>query len=90
MPKPYTEPSVELSHRAVAILRAVAAHRVTLTLSSAPDLYVDDVAFCDQMTTYTLVRNGFIQPAKMTAVGSRVRAELTSAGQQAIELSAVA
>ncbi|OZM72323.1 hypothetical protein CFN78_15040 [Amycolatopsis antarctica] len=76
--------TVELSHRAMALLRAVAAQRVHMSCSCEPDLFIDGVACCDQMTAHELARNGFIRPTVIGVVGKRVPAELTDAGRAAL------
>jgi len=75
---------IELSHRARALLRAVAAQRVVMSCSCEPDLFIDGVACCDQVTAHALARNGFIRPTVIGVVGGRVPAELTEAGRDAI------
>jgi hypothetical protein len=74
----------ELSSRAVAMLRAVAAGRAGLTCSVEPDLYVDGLPCCDQFTARTLTRAGLIRPGRLGAIGQRVPATLTPAGHEAL------
>ncbi|WP_026361326.1 hypothetical protein [Amycolatopsis nigrescens] len=81
---------VELSHRAMAMLRAVAARRAVMSCSCEPDLFIDGFACCDQMTAHALARSGYIRPAELATVGGRVAAELTEAGQAALKITAVA
>jgi hypothetical protein len=81
--------SVELSHRAVAMLRAVGAQRAQMSCSCEPDLFIDGFACCDQMTAHALARGGYIKPADETAPTGRVPAELTDAGRAALAITAV-
>jgi len=76
--------SVELSHRAMAMLRAVDAQRAQMSCSCEPDLFIDGFACCDQMTAHALAHSGYIKPADVTAATGRVPAELTEAGRAAI------
>jgi hypothetical protein len=70
-----------LSHRAMAMLRAVAAGRAMMSGSCEPDLFIDGVACCDQMTAHVLAHAGYIRPS---SAGDRVPAELTEAGRAAL------
>jgi len=84
---------VELSHRAMAMLRAVAARRAQMSCSCEPDLFIDGFACCDQMTAHALAHGGYIRPAEssgLSAVTGRVPAELTEAGEAAIAVTAAA
>lgn len=76
--------TVELSHRAIALLRAVAAQRAQMSCSCEPDLFIDGVACCDQSTARSLARDGFIRPTIIGVAGGRVPAELTDAGRAVI------
>lgn len=87
---PVSGPSFELSHRAMAMLRAVAASRAQMSHSCEPDLFIDGFACCDQMTAHALARSGYIQPADMTVATGRVPAELTDAGRAALAVTAAA
>ncbi|EWM19533.1 hypothetical protein KUTG_09837 [Kutzneria sp. 744] len=80
---PMTTP---LPHRAIAMLRAVAAGRAELTASSEPDLRVDGLPCCDQAMAHDLVHAGLVvadgsgaawMPARLTPSGERA---LASAG----------
>jgi hypothetical protein len=75
-----------LPHRAIAMLRAVAAGRAELTDSREPDFRVDGLPCCDQAMAHDLVHAGLVapagprspwMPAKLTPSGKRV---LTDAG----------
>lgn len=77
-------PEDVLSHRARAMLRAVAAGRAEIAWSCEPDLYVDGLVCCDQYTAHSLAHRGFIAPARLAGVGQRVRARLTPAGAAAL------
>jgi hypothetical protein len=72
-----------LPHRAIAILRAVAAGRAELTDSREPDLRVDGLPCCDQAMARDLVHDGLVtaagskgawMPARLTPSGERVLA----------------
>lgn len=84
-----TPTSVELSNRALALLRAVATGRGQLTTSSEPDLFIDGLSCGDQYTAHTLAHAGLIRPARPAAVGQRVPAVLTHAGHLALGIAAV-
>ncbi|MFI6027040.1 hypothetical protein [Amycolatopsis magusensis] len=75
-----SEQSDELSHRARAMLRAVAQRRAMMSASCEPDLFVDGFACCDQVTAHALAHGGYLRPAEAALPGARVRAELTPAG----------
>ncbi|SFQ49309.1 hypothetical protein SAMN05421810_10868 [Amycolatopsis arida] len=81
-----TAPETALTHRAGAMLRAVAARRALISGGSEPDLYVDGVPCCDQLTAHGLARGGLIRPAGVAPVrlGALVPAELTDAGRRAL------
>ena len=80
---------VELTHRAMAMLKAVADGRAQMSCSCEPDLFIDGFACCDQMTAHALARGGYLRPAVENATG-RVPAELTEAGRAALAVSAAA
>ena len=80
---------VELTHRAMAMLRAVAAGRAQMSHSCEPDLFVDGFACCDQITAHALFHGGYLRPADETTA-SRVPAELTDAGRAALEITIAA
>ena len=69
----------ELSYRALAMLRAVAEGRGRMSSSCEPDLFIDGVPCCDQVTAHTLAHRGLL---RVGADGST--AELTPAGRAAI------
>jgi hypothetical protein len=85
-----SDTSVELSHRAMAMLRAVDARRAQMSCSCEPDLFIDGFACCDQMTAHALAHSGYIKPADVSAATGRVPAELTEAGRAAIAVTAAA
>ena len=73
-----------LPHRAIAMLRAVAAGRAELTDSSEPDLRVDGLPCCDQAMAHDLAHAGLLvaagpktawMPARLTPSGERALAE---------------
>ncbi|WP_329049160.1 hypothetical protein OG738_41010 [Amycolatopsis sp. NBC_01488] len=80
---------VELTHRAMAMLKAVAAGRAQMSCSCEPDLFIDGFACCDQMTAHALAHGGYLRPAAEAATG-RVPAELTEAGLAALEITVAA
>ncbi|WIV56444.1 hypothetical protein [Amycolatopsis nalaikhensis] len=80
---------VELTHRAMAMLKAVAAGRAQMSCSCEPDLFIDGFACCDQMTAHALAHGGYLRPAVEGASG-RVPAELTEAGRAALEITVAA
>lgn len=84
-----TRPAAELSYRALALLRAVAAGRGQLTASREPDLFIDGLSCGDQFTAHTLAHLGLLRPARLAAIGQRVPAVLTAAGQLAIGVAAL-
>ncbi|GAA5104548.1 hypothetical protein GCM10025762_06390 [Haloechinothrix salitolerans] len=68
------------SYRMLAMLRAVSQHRAEMTCSCEPDLYIDGVTCCDQVTAHDLARYRLIHPMRLGAIGQRVPAGLTAAG----------
>lgn len=74
----------ELSGRAKAMLRAVAAGRGQLSGGCEPDLYVDGLPCCDQMVTHDLVHAGLLRARRAVRLDERAEAELTDAGKAAI------
>ncbi|CRK55976.1 hypothetical protein [Alloactinosynnema sp. L-07] len=79
----------ELSHRALAMLRAVAAGRAQISCSREPDLYIDGVPCCDQFSAHVLTHDGFIA-ASEGPFGRLVPAVLTNEGIAALDSVAVA
>ena len=73
-----------LSHRALAILRAVRAGRAELTASREPDFRVDGLACCDQAMARELVHAGLVATARAGARGTWQRAVLTPSGESAL------
>ncbi|WP_158850812.1 hypothetical protein [Saccharothrix deserti] len=71
----------ELNHRARALLRAIGAGRAEVTRSSEPDLKVDGLLCCDQVTAHELAHAGLVRPAQPETSEPWVRAELTPAGR---------
>ena len=69
-----------LTHRTRAILRAVGAGRVQISLSCEPDMFVDGLACCDQVIARGLAHAGLVRPARPGSVGQRVPAVLTPRG----------
>jgi hypothetical protein len=76
--------SSQLSHRAIAILRAVAAGRAELTSSCEPDLRVDSLLCCDQVTARYLFHSGLVQPTTSGTTGQWTTARLTPAGENTL------
>jgi hypothetical protein len=81
-----SDSGVELSHRAMAMLRAVQASRAQMSCSCEPDLFIDGFACCDQMTAHQLARGGYIRPAGTAVATGRVPAELTETGRAALAI----
>lgn len=69
-----------LTHRAMAMLRAVGAGRGELSGGSEPDLFIDGLPCCDQTMAHMLAHTGLLRPARRVTLTERVRAELTEAG----------
>jgi hypothetical protein len=78
------------SHRTLAMLRAVAAGRGQISCSSEPDLFVDGVPCCDQLTAHALTHDGLIRPGRLGLVGQRIPATLTDAGHALLTTTATA
>lgn len=74
----------DLTYRAMAMLRAVAAGRAVMSSSCEPDLFIDGVPCCDQMTAHALAHGGYI---RADADGA---AELTAAGRAALSVTVAA
>ena len=73
-----------LPHRAIAMLRAIAAGHAELTDSSEPDLRFDGLPCCDQAMAHDLVHAGLVvaagprnpwMPAKLTPSGEKALAD---------------
>jgi hypothetical protein len=77
----------QLSHRAIAMLRATAAGRAELTCSCEPDLRVDSLPCCDQATARFLFHSGLVQRAAGGTIGQWMTARLTPAGEKALALA---
>lgn len=84
MSDPTSYQHIELSHRAVAILRATANGRVRVSLSCEPDLFIDGLAFSDQAAARALVHAGLLRASRPGRIGERVPANLTSDGYTAL------
>lgn len=82
--------SAELSHRAMAMLRAVGGRRAQMSVSCEPDLFIDGFACCDQMTAHALAHGGYIRPAEISTVDGLVPAELAEVGHAALDITSVA
>ncbi|GAA1339938.1 hypothetical protein [Saccharothrix algeriensis] len=70
----------ELTHRARAMLRAVAAGRAEVTRSREPDLRVDGLLCSDQVAARQLAHAGLVRPASDSG-GQWAPAELTPEGR---------
>lgn len=79
-----------LNHRAMSMLRAVVAGRATISCSSEPDLFIDNVPCCDQYMAHTLAHAGLIEPVSAGSIGDLVPARLTTAGEAALAPAPVA
>ncbi|WP_433265902.1 hypothetical protein ACQPZF_39320 [Actinosynnema sp. CS-041913] len=74
----------ELSGRAKAMLRAVAAGRGQLSGGREPDLYVDGLPCCDRTATHDLVHGGLLRARRAVSLDERTDAELTDLGRAAL------
>ncbi|GAA3038872.1 hypothetical protein [Actinokineospora globicatena] len=84
-----SEPADQLSHRARAMLRAVAEGRAHLASGTEPDLYIDGVPCCDQFTAHLLTHDGLIT-ATHGRFGELVPATITEAGATALGAAVLA
>lgn len=84
----FAAPYSELTHRHLAMLRAVGAGRCEVSYSCEPDLFIDGRTSCDQLAAHLLAKLGLVQPAIPGTVGQRVPAQLTQAGRELLELAA--
>ncbi|GHF60138.1 hypothetical protein FHX82_000552 [Amycolatopsis bartoniae] len=75
----------DLPQRALSMLRAVASGRAEMTCSCEPDLFIDGLACCDQVTARLLSHAGLIRPARPGALGQRVPVRLTDAGRHVLQ-----
>ncbi len=75
-------PTEVLSRRDLALLRAVRVGRAVLVCGCEPHLLVDGLHVCDSDTAPLA---GLIAPAIPGRVGMRVLAQLTDAGQRALD-----
>lgn len=73
-----------LQGRHRAYLRAIHDGRAEMSYSREPDLYVDGLACCDQMTAHQLAEAHLIRPLHEAKPGQRVPATLTSEGTAAL------
>lgn len=71
---------LDMSRRALAMLRAIAAGRAEMTCGCEPDLFVDGLACCDQNTAHILAHRALISPTRPGLIGQRVPARLTPRG----------
>ncbi len=79
--------TTELTGRQRALLRAVAAGRCELTSSQQPDMFVDGLFCCDQLSARQLVRARLVAGAAGRP-GGRAPAALTDDGWQALSSAA--
>ena len=73
-----------LSHRDLAILRAVGRNTAEIVVGAEPDLFLDGRCCCDQMAAHRLARAGLIVAAVPGTVGQRVLARLTVAARRLV------
>jgi hypothetical protein len=66
------------------MLKAIADGRAELRCSCEPDLRVDGLSCCDQLTARQLARAGLVKPAYVVAPGNWAPAELTAEGHRAL------
>lgn len=69
-----------LTGRPRSFLRAVAAGRATLSVSSEPDLFIDGLSCGDQPLAHQLVHEGLLALSHTGGFGEHVPATLTPAG----------
>jgi hypothetical protein len=81
----FAAPYHELTHRHLAMLRAVCAGGCELSCSCEPDLFIEGRTSCDQLAAHLLSRLGLIRPATKGSVGQRVPAQLTHAGRRLLD-----
>ena len=81
----FAAPYHELTHRHLAMLRAVRAGRCELSHSCEPDLFIEGRTSCDQLAARLLSKLGLIRPAMPGSVGQRVPAQLTQTGRQLLD-----
>ena len=76
--------TIALYGRHRAYLRAVRDGRVEMTCGICPDLYVDGLVACDQITAHQLTEAHLICPVSAAPLGQRVPATLTAEGSAAM------
>jgi len=81
----FAAPYSELTHRHLAMLRAVGGGRCELSYSCEPDLFIEGRTSCDQLAAHLLAKLGLIRPAITGSVGQRVPAQLTPAGRKLLD-----
>lgn len=72
------------------MLRAVAEGRAEMSLSCAPDLFIDGLACSDQFTAHELARAGLVLPTRPGLVGQRVPTRLSTTGEDVLAATPVA
>ncbi|MEU3269800.1 hypothetical protein ABZ639_03085 [Saccharomonospora sp. NPDC006951] len=77
-----------LTHRSLAMLRAVADGRGQLSQSAEPDLFIDGMPCCDQFAAHALAHDGLLRPGRPGLAGQRVPAVLTAAGAALVSAAA--
>lgn len=75
---------IALHGRHRAYLRAVRDGRAEMSCSIHPDLFVDGLECCDQITAHQLTEAHLIRPGLAGGPGQRVPAVLTTAGVEAL------
>lgn len=83
-PRIMTDYPRSIDHRSLAFLKAVAAGRAEVTISSEPDLFIDHLSCGDQFAAHRLAHEGLIAPSRTGSLGEHVPALLTSAGITAL------
>jgi hypothetical protein len=83
----FAAPYHELTHRHLAMLRAVGAGHCELSCSCEPDLFIEGRTSCDQLAAHLLSKLGLIRPLAKGSVGQRVPARLTRAGRLLLDQS---
>ncbi|WP_410574445.1 hypothetical protein [Amycolatopsis sp. cmx-4-61] len=70
-----------IAGRTEALLLAVAAGRCGISGGSEPDLFVDNLPFCDQYTAHAVCHAGLVHAVERVSIDRRTRAELTAEGR---------
>lgn len=78
---------IQLNRRERATLLAVAQGRAEMSCSSEPDLFIDGIACCDQVTAHHLARLDLVKPRRTGRLGERVPAVVTDFARAVLGLT---